>query len=175
MNTHQALELWYAGRTTRWHVNVHLANTNDRLDGHQHRVATLALWLKPDLSRAGLLYALFHDAGEMHTGDMSYLVKVKNPEIYKQLESIEDERRKELGVYVDPDPEEKTIIKICDWLDAWLWACAHQPLLMKQQDWKDQLVAINAKAWSECGDEIHSKVTSLLEHVTNRLDKGMPL
>lgn len=43
--------IFMAGLTTRWHTNPHLAQSCDRIDGHQGRVARLAIAIWPDASR----------------------------------------------------------------------------------------------------------------------------
>lgn len=133
--------VFYAGLTTRWHTNPHLAQTCDRLDGHQGRVARLILALFPDASRDLLIAALTHDDGESVTGDI--------PATYgKMLAQIEDEVRAKTDIWgYETLPLLSSLnarrLKLADKLDAYMWAEHHAPA-----------VVLNNPEWSEAWQEI---------------------
>jgi len=133
------LDIWRAGRVMRWHVNPHLCETRDPDDGHAARVTLMALSLIPDMSREGIIHALTHDLGEHATGDMSYMVKVKNPKTAAEIAEMERAAITSLG-FNQPQLSEKeiSIVKLCDWLDAWLWMAHHVPHLRNRSDWIEQ-------------------------------------
>lgn len=135
----ELLTVWRAGRVRRWHTNPHLSRTDDYVDGHGARVAALSLTLWPSLSRDGLIYALTHDHGEHAVGDMSYMVKIARPHVAIELDALENETRERMGFGQLEDQEERKVIKLADWLDAWLWVFHHEPHLVVRQDWLDQL------------------------------------
>lgn len=135
----ELLQAWRAGRVRRWHTNPHLARTDDFVDGHSNRVAVIALTLYPEMSRDGIIYALTHDHGEHAVGDMSYMVKAAKPEVAAALQEMEDEKRADLGFGCVEDEREQKIVKLADWLDAWLWMFHHEPHLSAREDWAQQL------------------------------------
>lgn len=135
----ELLAAWRAGRVRRWHTNPHLARTSDFVDGHAARVAVLALTLMPSMSRDAIIYALTHDHGEHAVGDMSYMVKMANPEISAELQEMEDRAREGLGFGHSIDGDESKVVKLADWLDAWLWMVHHEPHLSTREDWCVQL------------------------------------
>lgn len=137
--TSEILTVWRAGRVRRWHTNPHLAKTDDYVDGHSARVAVLALTLQPSLSRDAIIYAITHDHGEYAVGDMSYMVKISNPKIADTLADMEDDARHALGFGGLDHPEEMKVVKLADWLDAWLWMIHHEPHLCAREDWMQQL------------------------------------
>ena len=128
----------------RWHVNPHLCGTTDPDDGHAARVTLMALAICPALSRDGIIRALTHDLGEHAAGDMSYMVKVKRPDVAADIADMEHAAILDLG-FDQPkiSDYEGSIIKLCDWLDAWLWMAHNAPHLRNRSDWVDQ--ASNAR------------------------------
>lgn len=120
----------------RWHVNPHLSHTNDYDDGHSFRVTVMALYFKPDLSRDAIISALAHDLGEFATGDISYMVKKENPKLADDINKMELDVIDKLG-FSTPKISwtEASLIKLCDWIDAWLWMSHHTPELRTRADW----------------------------------------
>ena len=135
----EVLNIWRAGRVMRWHVNPHLCETRDPDDGHAARVTLMALSLMPDMSREGIIHALTHDLGEHAAGDMSYMVKVKKPNVAAEIADMERDAITALGFNPQQlNQDEASIIKVCDWLDAGFWMAHHVPHLRNRQDWIDQ-------------------------------------
>ncbi len=133
--------VFYAGLTTRWHTNPWLAQTCDRLDGHQGRVARLILALWPDASRDLLIAALTHDDGESVTGDIPATAG-------KMLAHIEVEVLAKMDIWgYETLPLLSSLdarrLKLADKLDAYMWAEHHAPA-----------VVLDRGEWSEAWQEI---------------------
>lgn len=124
----------------RWHSNTDLSHTIDETGAHSARVLVLALRLNPNLSREGIIYAATHDIGEKKSGDFPYDFKKDNPELAKLIGAYEAQVAESFGFPVPEIPEgEAKLIKLCDWLDAFLWAQKHKPSLTQRDDWQAQL------------------------------------
>ena len=140
--THQTdiQRVFYAGLTTRWHTNPHLAQTCDRLDGHQGRVARLILALFPDASRDLLIAALTHDDGESVTGDIP--ATYPKSDRHKVAEAFAQKDIWGSGMprlsYTDGQR-----LKLADKLHAYMWAEHHAPA-----------VVLDNPEWSEAWQEI---------------------
>lgn len=133
---------WQAGFVRRWHGNYDLCDTVDYDAGHQGRVFILVLRLFPLASRALLVHAGTHDQGEVAVGDVSYMVKIANPELRPVLDGLEAAEIAAQGLpQPDISPIEEKRLKLCDWLDAWLWMLRHKPSLAVREDWSAQLAA----------------------------------
>lgn len=130
---------WRATMTRRWHQNPDLCDTVDPVSGHQQRVALLLLLIYPDCSKALLAAAVTHDQGEAGTCDCSYDVKQANPALRDMLADVEAQEISKQGIPAwQLTDREARILKLCDWLDAWLWMRMHKPHLEKRPDWIKQ-------------------------------------
>ena len=140
--THQTdiQRVFYAGLTTRWHTNPHLAQTCDRLDGHQGRVARLILALFPDASRDLLIAALTHDDGESVTGDIP--ATYPKSDMHKSAEALARGEIWGLGFQLLARYERERL-RLADKLDAYMWAEHHAPA-----------VVLDNPEWSEAWQEI---------------------
>jgi (p)ppGpp synthase/HD superfamily hydrolase len=139
--------IWEATFTRRWHANPHMADTADPVGGHQGRVALLALMLFPR-EIAVLRAAVIHDMGEWATGDVPYPVKEANPDLKATLDLIEAAAMLDMGLpVISLDPVQSDMLRLCDRLDAMLWARHHKPHLMQQADWQHSLQTIIGLAW----------------------------
>ena len=135
--------IFHAGLTTRWHTNPWLAQTCDRLDGHQGRVARIILALWPDASRDLIIAALTHDDGEYITGD-----------IPATFGKTDDQASCEAAAYItiwgDKFPrlseEDGAKLHFADKLDAYQWAYHHAPHLMDKPEWRYAWAHIEAMA-----------------------------
>jgi len=158
---------WQAGFVRRWHTNFDLCDTIDCDAGHQNRVCILILKLFPDASRALLVRAMTHDQGEVATGDVPYDAKRANPALRRMVSDLEDAEIDGQGL---PQPDitdtEAQALKLCDWLDAWLWMMRHRPHLSTRADWQAQLTAmIEAASSLGVSDLVASPVGSALAAV----------
>lgn len=130
------MRIFHAGFTCRWHTHPHLSSTQDRLDGHQGRVARLILALWPDAGRDLIISALTHDDGESITGDVPFL----RGKVGAHEDEESDARRKIWGMEtVVDDPR----LKFADRLDAYLWAKHHAPHVQDSDGWPE------ARQWLE--------------------------
>lgn len=142
---------WRASFTRRWHTDPDLCHTTDPVSGHQQRVALLLLTLFPDASRDLIIGAITHDQGEAGPGDTPYDAKQANPALRAIVAALEEE---ELSAQRWPPFElgsaDTKRLKLCDWLDAWLWALQHAPHITKREDWFRQFARMLETA-SELG------------------------
>jgi hypothetical protein len=125
--------IFRAGFVRRWHVNPDLSHTVDRLDGHHGRTARLMLALWPDTSAAALRYALTHDDGESKVGDV--------PATHKGAHVTCDAEDRARFCIWGPDPDltatDRRRVKLCDRLDAYMWAKHHAPHVMNGDGWPE--------------------------------------
>lgn len=160
------LRAWRAGMTRRWHSNPDLCDTVDPDCAHQGRVALLALLLFPaEASRALLIHAIAHDQGEAGPGDISYDAKKASPALREESMRLEAEEIAAQGIDLPPlTDRENKIVKLCDWLDAWLWMMRHARHLNKRGDWLAQRGAMMLDAAElGVGDTVHRLLTAEME------------
>lgn len=138
---------WEATFTRRWHRHAHLADTHDPIAAHQGRVALLALILFPQehaLHRA----AIMHDMGEAAVGDVPNPVKNRNPDLKAALDRIEAEAMSEMQLPdVAMDDRDRDMLRLCDKLDAILWARHHRPELMEEPGWRGDVQEVRGLMW----------------------------
>lgn len=140
MTQEPIINAWQAMQVRRWHSNAELSHTVDETGAHSSRVLVLALRLNPRLSRDAVIYAVTHDIGEKKAGDFPYDFKKDNPELAKQIAAYEAVAAEAFGFPVPKlNEDEAKLIKLCDWLDAFLWAKKHRPDLTCRADWQAQL------------------------------------
>lgn len=158
----KALRAWRASFTRRWHTNPDLCDTIDYVSGHQARVALLILSLVPDVSRGLITGALIHDQGETVVGDISFTAKKENPEIADIANGLEWSERRNQGFHVVVlNKDEKLLLKLCDWLDAWLWMMRHARHLYARKDWQEQLDQCRKTASAlGIGEEVEALITA---------------
>jgi len=138
---------WEATFTRRWHRHARLADTNDPIAGHQGRAALLALMLFPT-AHAVHRAAIMHDMGEAAVGDVPNPVKNRNPDLKAALDRIEDEAMVAMGLpEVDLDERERDMLRLCDKLDAILWARHHRPELMDEPGWQGDISEVRGLMW----------------------------
>lgn len=137
-----AFRAWQAGFVRRWHTNFDLCDTSDCDAGHQGRVAVLVLSLFPAASRELLIHAVTHDQGEVAPGDVSYDAKRANPALAAMAGEMEAAEIARQGLPQPAlSPADRQALKLCDWLDAWLWMIRHRHCLAMRADWAAQFSA----------------------------------
>ena len=116
--------------------------TRENVQEHSHMVAVLAHALaviRRDVfgvacdPNAAAAAALFHDAGEILTGDLPTPIKYRNPEIMTAYREVEAEAAEKLlamlpealrpayaPLLAEPDPELKPLVKAADKLSAYI-------------------------------------------------------
>ncbi len=138
MIAHEPTELWKSGFVRRWHANPKLAGTNDRLDGHQARVAWIIIEsMAPRMPSAELLFeAITHDAGELYSGDLPTDFKAANPELADVHRRKEKHARYNIvGRLCNLSEFERKMLLFADRFDAYLWAQWHGEN-MNSPEWK---------------------------------------
>lgn len=88
---------------------------------HSWGVAVLLQEFYPTCSKEAILYALYHDAAEHHTGDMPGPFKQESKIIKKELEKKERIVERQLGIYIKLNAKERKLLKICDLLELCLY------------------------------------------------------
>jgi len=126
--------VWRSALVRRWHANPDLTHTTDFLLGHGGRVVLILHHLMPNVSRNVILAALFHDLGEIATGDVPAITKKEHPDLAKMLENIERSKRLDIGVEIHISEGEKRLIKFADRIDAYFWAQHHAPHSVEKID-----------------------------------------
>lgn len=151
LKSEQIAKIWLASLTNRWHQNTHMSANTDYIVGHSGRVALLMLGLFPDASRENIIACLVHDLGESQSGDIHGPAKNSNPELKKALDVVETNTLREMGCLAQPTSMPwSEIIKMCDRLDALLFAQLHRPDLMQRGDWIESKARVFQMA-DDCG------------------------
>ena len=130
-------ETWTAGFVNRWHTNDshELRNSQDTNHAHQCRVALLMYALFPDCTRDDLLACLVHDLPEKVTGDVSGEVKRGNPSLAAMLDDMSLEWLDRQGLLFN---HHAARLKLCDLLDAYLFARSINPTIVVADEWRLQ-------------------------------------
>lgn len=137
------LRAWLASFVRRWHTNPDLCDTHDPIAAHQGRVALLLLSIYPEASRTLLAHAITHDQGEAGSCDCSYDAKKANPQLAGLLHRLEGDEIAAQGFRLpNLTVNEARVLKLCDWLDSYLWMLRHAPKLQHRKDWSKQRAAI---------------------------------
>lgn len=143
----QIRKCWSSGFVARWHTNTdpRLRNAQDTTDAHSNRVAKLVYMLgcmsntvsdDEDLASA-VECAVWHDAPEKLTGDVSYAVKRLHPEIRPMLAKLDEFYWGQVGVEPVNDTNQNPLVALCDQIDALLFCKLVAPDLWLRRDWQD--------------------------------------
>ena len=129
---------WLAGFVTRWHSGPsapYLAHTQDRICGHQGRMAVLALHYWPNCTRELLVACVVHDVGEYGVADVPW--GAKHDQAFKNmLDNLEAASLTELGLMFYVSEQDAKRLKFLDRLDAYLWAQLYAPQVLSTPDWQ---------------------------------------
>ena len=157
-------KLWRSLETRRWHHSAEpaLRNSGDTVAAHSARVAVLMHILMPNAGEVMLKAAIFHDAPECDLGDMSRMAKRKNVALAMELQELERQWHIDHGT--PRLPHDAIMLKLCDSLDAILFAAQHAPWVMRQDDWRDHIAEADRLAWA-LGEGVAAKVAGLLDYV----------
>jgi len=134
-------EIWLSN-VNRWHSNTnpYLRMSNDTTQAHQCRVAQLVYLLDPDAGKDLLLAALFHDNAEDVVGDVPRGVKCTEHSYH------ENEVMRERGLIWPLKDSESALLKLCDSLDAYLWASLHDMAETFKPEWQAHREEILSRA-----------------------------
>jgi 5'-deoxynucleotidase YfbR-like HD superfamily hydrolase len=115
-----------AGNVRRYHTwPVLRQQTNAE---HQWNVARIVLAIWPGAPRQLIFSALFHDMGEMGTGDIPYPAKRDNPDLKATCDAIEHSQHLRMCLpWGLPAPTrcaglDKRVLKLGDYIDMWEYA-----------------------------------------------------
>lgn len=135
--------IWQS-EVARWHhqTDHRLRNSGDGIQAHQARVAQLLIGIFPDCTKEDIIEALFHDVPESWTGDISYEAK-KNDVIRSAHSWAETDTALRLGIPETCGPK----VKLCDGIDAILWANSRAPDILDFKGWPDHIRQVRQNAW----------------------------
>lgn len=107
------INIYKAGGVRRYHTALHLQPQD--IASHTWGVMAIILHINPWPSISLIRAAVYHDVGEVITGDIPAPFKWDNPDIAKQLEQAEAEAEQKLGLGNNTLTEhEKAMLKIAD-------------------------------------------------------------
>lgn len=116
MELTKLLETLDSGGIMRFHACPKMRK--QRLSDHMWKVALIAQYLLPKISKDALLYALTHDSIELVTGDIPATLKWEFPEIKDVLKGIESKYSSAPSTVSEL---EKLAIKLADFIDGMLF------------------------------------------------------
>jgi 5'-deoxynucleotidase YfbR-like HD superfamily hydrolase len=115
-----------AGNVLRWHTwPVSRNQTNAE---HQWNVARIVLAINPGASRELIMEAMFHDLGEIATGDPPYPIKRENPRLKEEMDRLETDTRRTMVLPWSLPPQhpltvfETWVLKLADCIETWEFA-----------------------------------------------------
>lgn len=135
------LRAWRNSFSRRWATNFHMRHVTDFNCSHQGRVVVLVILLFPQhRSYALLAHAATHDQGEAGSADMSSPLKKANPVLASALRVLEEAEMDAQGFRLpNLTPKEERMLKLCDWLDAWLVMMAESRHQYSSKAWQREL------------------------------------
>jgi hypothetical protein len=125
---YQTLDPRRAGLVQRYHTWPTLKPQD--VASHTWQVIRILLAIWPEAPQDLIVYAMFHDIGEVVTGDLPYPVKAGNEVLRTAVNAIDDHACLEMGqrfmVPVADMPEilgpgglTKTLFKLCEMIEMW--------------------------------------------------------
>lgn len=115
-----------AGGVLRYHTWPHLKPQT--VAEHSWNVARILLAIWPEAPTHILREALFHDIGEIASGDAPYPSKKNNPKFGEEHDKLEDSARLAMCLPwrvpppADLSPEEKVVLKLAHFIEMMEWA-----------------------------------------------------
>ncbi len=114
------------GLVERFHTRPLIHHQNNAQ--HQYGVASIAALLYPQIRKEALLHMLWHDVDEGVTGDIPYQSKIRWPDLKKTLNAAEKELHDQYNIIPEIAPQEKDLMKICEYFDVMLFCMKEQKL-----------------------------------------------
>jgi len=140
---------YLSGLVRRYHANPDFAHFGQTNSQHQWGCALLIYSLHPKPTLSLIASALFHDVGEIFTGDWPFEFKMLHPEIAALGAKIEAEAAADMGLKMpELSDEDKRWLKFVDRLEPILFAQHHAPHMLTREDWPDQIQAVKSVAIS---------------------------
>jgi 5'-deoxynucleotidase YfbR-like HD superfamily hydrolase len=110
--------VYLSGKTVRYHAWPTLQTQT--VADHSWRVASLIVEIFGTPRAEVLIYALFHDCGEMFSGDLPFMVKTAVPGLATAMKAAEAHGLDLLGIEMpELTPLEKIQVKIADLLEMY--------------------------------------------------------
>lgn len=112
---------YLAGRVKRYHTwpTLHVETVAE----HSYNVLRIYREIFGPPEARITEFILDHDLPELHTGDLPFPVKVKNPVLTEQIELVEQSARTAMELpsisHYDLSEQERRQVKICDLLQMW--------------------------------------------------------
>jgi 5'-deoxynucleotidase YfbR-like HD superfamily hydrolase len=106
------LNIYRAGSVRRYHTALHLQQQD--VASHSWGVLAILLYIEPWPSVALMKAAVYHDVGEVVTGDIPAPFKWDNPKLAKALAEAEAKAEERMGVSLTLLEHEKVLLKIAD-------------------------------------------------------------
>lgn len=94
------------------------------VDAHSWNVVRILVTIWPEAPAPAIINAIFHDVGEVATGDPPYPIKADNPVLKEEMDRLEGEAVSRMGIpqaMMSPDDalHWRVRIKICDIIEMW--------------------------------------------------------
>jgi hypothetical protein len=158
------------GDVARWHSHPdsRLRLSGDTINSHQQRCVYLLLQILPNASKSLIEAVRYHDEAERWIGDMPYMAKHDFPDLADALRVAEYDVMKTYNI---PEPEstfERSMLKIVDRLDAYIWMMTHAPDLGERTEW---IAALNSNLDNADMFMLGDKVREIIENVKRNIVK----
>lgn len=111
--------LYDSGRVLRCHVKQVLKHQN--VADHTWGLLLILMEIEPTARPELVKYCLYHDVGEVITGDLPHKVKRSYPKLNEIIEEIEDEFRVSQGIQQELTDYEVKVFKWCDMFEFMLY------------------------------------------------------
>jgi hypothetical protein len=114
-----------AGQVLRYHTWP--SHTRQNIADHTWQLMRIVLAIWPDAPRDVLVELMFHDVGEVGTGDIPYPIKKDNPSVGREMNRLEEETRLSMCIpWGVPGPAKlppgvKFVCKIAEFIEMWEW------------------------------------------------------
>lgn len=138
-----------AGNVQRYHTwPVHHRQT---VAHHSWNMARVLLDIWPDAPREAIIYAIYHDVGEVGTGDVPFPIKRENPDLKVIMDRLEDAVLREMGVQMPDVGTWSWRLKVCDLLEMWEFGM-DEVLMGNSMAWPivDRTLAVVEKMLESC-------------------------
>ncbi len=106
------LNIYRAGSVRRYHTALHLHPQD--VASHSWGVLAILMHIESQPSANLMRAAVYHDVGEVITGDIPAPFKWDNPKLAKALAEAEAKAEEKLGVSYTLTEEERVLLKIAD-------------------------------------------------------------
>jgi len=109
-----------SGQVMRWHTSPQMNRLNQSNASHTFGVMAIAEFLEPELCNLNFFrHVLYHDCGEIGTGDVSSNVKMRRADLSLILKQEETEEIYKMGIEMPPvTPAQLLLAKLADILEA---------------------------------------------------------